>query len=46
MRFIRRFWEHYLSFIVRGKEITFEFEVVKGAGDGRERSQGASFPPG
>jgi ubiquinone/menaquinone biosynthesis C-methylase UbiE len=29
LRFIRRFWEHYLSFIIRGKEIYFEFEVVK-----------------
>jgi SAM-dependent methyltransferase len=29
MRFLRRFWEHYLSFIVRGKEIYYEFEVVK-----------------
>lgn len=29
MRFTRKFWEHYLSSIVRGKEIRFEFEVVK-----------------
>ena len=29
LRFLRRFWEHYLSFIVRGKEIYYEFEVVK-----------------
>ena len=29
LRFTRRFWEHYLSFIVRGKELHFEFEVVK-----------------
>ncbi|MCA1608648.1 MAG: hypothetical protein LC730_04210, partial [Acidobacteria bacterium] len=29
LRFIRKFWEHYLSFIVRGKELHFEFEVVK-----------------
>ena len=28
-RFIRKFWEHYLSAIVRGKELWFEFEVVK-----------------
>jgi len=33
MRFLRRFWEHYLSFIIRGKEIYFEFEVVKGVGE-------------
>ncbi|MFN0168407.1 MAG: methyltransferase domain-containing protein [Bryobacteraceae bacterium] len=25
----RRFWEHYLCFIVRGKVMTFEFEVLK-----------------
>jgi SAM-dependent methyltransferase len=29
MRFTRKFWEHYLSFICRGKEIRFEFEVIK-----------------
>jgi SAM-dependent methyltransferase len=29
LRFTRRFWEHYLSFIIRGKEISFELEVVK-----------------
>ena len=28
-RFTRKFWEHYLSFIFRGKELQFEFEVVK-----------------
>lgn len=28
-RFLRKFWEHYLSFIFRGKELRFEFEVVK-----------------
>jgi SAM-dependent methyltransferase len=28
-RFLRKFWEHYLSFIFRGKELHFEFEVVK-----------------
>ncbi len=28
-RFTRKFWEHYLSYIFRGKEIFFEFEVVK-----------------
>ncbi|MCS6806695.1 MAG: hypothetical protein NZ823_16335, partial [Blastocatellia bacterium] len=33
MRFLRRFWEHYLSFIIRGKEIYYEFEVVKDASD-------------
>ncbi len=28
-RFMRKFWEHYLSGVVRGKELHFEFEVVK-----------------
>jgi len=28
-RFTRKFWEHYLSCIFRGKELRFEFEVVK-----------------
>lgn len=34
MRFTRKFWEHYLSNIMRGKEIRFEFEVVKDANRG------------
>jgi SAM-dependent methyltransferase len=29
LRFTRKFWEFYLSTIVRGKELHFEFEVVK-----------------
>lgn len=29
MRFLRKFWEQYLSYIFRGKELQFEFEVVK-----------------
>jgi SAM-dependent methyltransferase len=29
LRFTRKFWEFYLSTIFRGKEISFEFEVVK-----------------
>jgi len=29
LRFIRKFWEQYLSFVMRGKELRFEFEVVK-----------------
>ena len=29
LRFLRKFWEHYLSNIVRGKELHFEFEVFK-----------------
>jgi SAM-dependent methyltransferase len=28
-RFMRKFWEHYLSYIFRGKELQFEFEVMK-----------------
>ncbi|MGI8813167.1 MAG: class I SAM-dependent methyltransferase [Pyrinomonadaceae bacterium] len=31
LRFLRKFWEHYLSYIFRGKELHFEFEVVKDA---------------
>jgi hypothetical protein len=29
LRFTRKFWEFYLSTIIRGKELQFEFEVVK-----------------
>lgn len=29
LRFTRKFWEFYLSNIVRGKELSFEFEVLK-----------------
>jgi len=29
LRFTRKFWEQYLSYIFRGKELQFEFEVVK-----------------
>ncbi len=29
LRFLRKFWEQYLSYIIRGKELQFEFEVVK-----------------
>ena len=25
----RRFWEHYLCYLVRGKVMQFEFEVIK-----------------
>ena len=28
LRFLRRFWESYLCFIIRGKNIFFEFEVI------------------
>jgi len=28
-RWARQFWEHYLSFIIRGKVMEFEFEVIK-----------------
>ena len=30
LRFLRKFWEQYLSYVIRGKELWFEFEVVKG----------------
>ena len=29
LRFVRKFWEFYLSYIFRGKELQFEFEVLK-----------------
>jgi SAM-dependent methyltransferase len=29
LRFLRKFWEFYLSNILRGKELRFEFEVIK-----------------
>jgi len=29
MRWTRKFWEQYLSYLFRGKELSFEFEVVK-----------------
>jgi SAM-dependent methyltransferase len=29
LRFLRKFWEQYLSGIIRGKELRFEFEVIK-----------------
>lgn len=29
LRFLRKFWEQYLSYIFRGKELQFEFEVIK-----------------
>ena len=35
LRFLRRFWEQYLCFVVRGKTIYFEFEVVKEENRGR-----------
>ena len=31
-RFTRKFWEFYLSYIFRGKELQFELEVVKCGG--------------
>ena len=30
LRFLRKFWEQYLSYVIRGKELWFEFEVIKG----------------
>lgn len=29
LRFLRKFWEQYLSYIIRGKELQFEFDVIK-----------------
>ena len=29
-RFTRKFWEFYLNGVLRGKELSFEFEVIKG----------------
>ena len=29
LRFTRKFWEFYLSYILRGKELQLEFEVIK-----------------
>ena len=37
LRFTRKFWEFYLSNIFRGKELHFEFEVVKRAPDGANK---------
>ncbi len=31
-RAFRKFWEHYLCFVVRGKAMTFEFEALKPSG--------------
>lgn len=31
-RVFRKFWEHYLCFVIRGKAMVFEFEVVKDGG--------------
>lgn len=36
-RFTRKFWEHYLNFILRGKDLYFEFEVVKDASSDSKR---------
>jgi len=29
LRFTRKFWEFYLSYVFRGKELQFEFEAIK-----------------
>ncbi len=39
LRFLRKFWEQYLSNIMRGKELRFEFEVVKDNGDNKPQPQ-------
>ena len=28
-KLFRQFWEHYLSFVIRGKLMEFTFEVIK-----------------
>jgi len=33
LRFTRKFWEHYLCTFIRGKDLYFEFEVVKPSSD-------------
>ena len=43
MRFLRKFWEQYVNAIVRGKEITFELEVVK---SGANRQSGGGWNDG
>lgn len=40
LRFTRKFWEQYLSFILRGKELYFEFEVVKHNQGARQERRG------
>jgi SAM-dependent methyltransferase len=37
-RFTRKFWEHYLNFIMRGKELHFEFLVIKKDGSTSEET--------
>jgi hypothetical protein len=39
LRFLRKFWEQYLSNIMRGKELRFEFEVVKDTDDNKPQPQ-------
>ena len=41
LRFLRKFWEQYLSYIIRGKELWFEFEVVKGDLNRRDAETGS-----
>ena len=42
MRFTRKFWEQYLSYIFRGKELQFEFEVIKEINRDEEDKRGDS----
>jgi SAM-dependent methyltransferase len=39
LRFLRKFWEQYLSYVIRGKELRFEFEVVKNSNRGDAEAQ-------
>lgn len=36
LRFSRKFWEHYLNLIFRGKDLYFEFEVIKPHGSAKQ----------
>lgn len=38
LRFLRKFWEQYLSYVIRGKELRFEFEVIKPTSDDGEKA--------
>src|SRR4030095_5168225 len=44
LRFLRKFWEFYLSTLVRGKELHFDFEVVKNRREPSTASRPAGSP--
>lgn len=48
LRLTRKFWEHYLCFFVRGKQMTFLLEVIKRDSSRpktRNSGTGSSIPP-